>query len=265
MSELLETLDNGLLTLTFNRPDRRNGMTVSLSNKFLSAVRRAAEDPAVRCLVLTGAGDTFSAGGDMAKLQEMSSTLQTAEARAELSKMLREEMKVVELLHEMPKPTLAIINGAAAGAGLMFALACDMRFCLDTAKLTTAFAKIAACGDSGISYFLPRIVGPAKAYELMVNCDVLTGEEAHALGLVTKIAGADEFEKASHAYAQHLASLPTVAIGYMKKHLVASHNSTLGEILDLEAVGMAECMGTEDHRGAVQAFLNKTQPEFRGQ
>lgn len=264
MSELLETLDNGILTLTFNRPDRRNGMTVSLSNMFVSAVARAAEDPAVRCVVLTGAGNTFSAGGDMEQLVGMASGLKTQADRAELSQMLREEMKVFELLHEMPKPTLAVINGAAAGAGLMFALACDMRFCLETAKLTTAFAKIGACGDSGVSYFLPRIVGPAKAYELMFNSDVITGQEAHAIGLVTKVAPAEGFAEAAQAYAQHLADLPTVAIGYMKKHLVASHNSTLSEILDLEAVGMAECFATEDHRNAVDAFLNKNKPTFRG-
>lgn len=265
MSELLESLDNGVLTLTFNRPERHNGMTESLSDLFGSAVARAANNPAVRCVVITGAGKTFSAGGDMAKLNDMSSEQKTPEEREELRYMLREGMKVSQLLHEMPKPTLAIINGAAAGAGLIFALACDLRFCLDSAKLTTAFAKIGACGDSGISYFLPRIVGPAKAYELMFNSDVITGEQAHSIGLVTKVAPADEFQEAAQAYAQQLADLPTIAIGHMKKNLVASHSSTLSEILDLETDGMIECFETEDHRQAISAFLNKTKPTFRGQ
>ena len=149
-------------------------------------------------------------------------------------------------------------------AGLTFALACDLRFCLDSAKLTTAFARVGTCGDSGISYFLPRIVGPAKAYELMFNSDVITGQQALELGLVTKVAAAEDFEQAALSYAQQLAELPTIAIGLMKQNLIASHNSTLSEVLDLEADHMIRTLDTEDHRQAVAAFLNKTKPVFEG-
>ena len=261
MSELLETLDKGVLTLTFNRPDRQNAMTEPLADAFTDAVRRAAKDPAVRCVALTGAGRAFSAGGDMEGMQSFQASEIPLDERVEL---LRKGTEVVELLHEMPKPTVALINGAAAGAGLVFALACDMRFSLDTAKLTTAFVKIGACGDSGLSYFLPRIVGPAKAYELMYLSDVLTGQEARDIGLVTKTAPAAEFGDAARAFAQRLGDLPTVAVGLMKQNLVRSHSASLGEVLDLESANMIRSFDTEDHKNAVQAFMNKQQPKFEG-
>lgn len=265
MSHLLEDLDeHDVLTLTLNRPDRRNTMTEALSDDLYRAVSKAAENHEVRCLVLTGAGKTFCAGGDMEVMDGFSPEGGEERSQEELIAMLREGMKLVELLHEMPKPTLAVINGAAAGAGLMFALACDMRFCLDTAKLTTAFSMIGTSGDSGISYFLPRIVGPAKAAELMFSSEVITGAQAHEIGLVTKVASAEEFEAASRAFAKHLANLPTLAIGLMKRNLAASSSSTLSEILDLEADSMVRSMDTEDHRNAVQAFINKQQPKFEG-
>lgn len=261
MSELLETLEDGLLTLTFNRPERQNAMTESLADAFTDAVRRAGRDEAVRCVALTGAGKAFSAGGDMEGMQSFQASEIPFNERVDL---LRKGTEVIELLHEMPKPTVAIINGAAAGAGLVFALACDMRFSLDTAKLTTAFAKIGACGDSGLSYFLPRIVGPAKACELMYLSDVLTGQEASEIGLVTKSAPASEFEESARAFARRLADLPTVAVGLMKQNLIASHAATLGEVLDLESANMIRSFDTEDHKNAVQAFMNKQKPIFEG-
>lgn len=261
MSELLETLEDGVLTLTFNRPERQNAMTEALGDAFRDATRRAAENPAVRCVAITGAGKAFSAGGDMEGMATFQASDTSFDERVEL---LRKGTEVVELLHKMPKPTVALINGAAAGAGFVFALACDMRFSLDTAKLTTAFVKIGACGDSGLSYFLPRIVGPAKAYELMYLSDVLTGQEAREIGLVIQTAPAAEFEETARAFAQRLANLPTVAVGLMKQNLIASHSSTLEEVLDLESANMIRSFDTEDHKNAVQAFMNKQHPQFEG-
>ena len=173
-------------------------------------------------------------------------------------------MEISRLLHEMPKPTLAIIPGAAAGAGLSLALACDLRFALDTAKITTAFSKIGASGDFGGSYFLPYLVGAAKARELYFSADVITGQDAYQMGLVNKVAGADTFEEESSAYAQYLAGLPTVAVGYMKKNLNAAQNGTLSDVFDLEAMHMMRTFMTEDHKRAAGAFVNKEQPEFKG-
>lgn len=260
MSELLESVDDGVLTLTLNRPERRNAMTESMMASFTQATVRAAADPAVRCLVVTGAGRAFCAGGDVEALPSDAAELPD-ESRMQT---LRQGMEVNRLLHEMPKPTLAVIPGAAAGAGLALALSCDLRFCLDTAKLTTAFARIGVSGDSGMSYFLPRLVGDAKARELMFSSEVITGQEALDLGLVTKVASADDFDEAARAYARYLSGLPTVAIGYMKRNLNASHSSTLSEVLDLEAAHMIRTLGTEDHRLAVTAFQNKVDPRFEG-
>lgn len=267
MSELLESLDEGVLTLTLNRPERRNAITQSLSDALSEAIVRADQDPDVRCLVLTGAGKTFCAGGDMGgdgDENAMSALTDESTSQAARINSIRESMEIFRTLHEMPKPTLAIMNGAAAGAGLVFALACDMRFCLDTAKLTTAFARIGTSGDSGVSYFLPRIVGMPKALELMFTSDVVTGRQALEMGLVTKIASADTFEAESQAFARRLADLPTVAIGYMKENIFASLTSSLSKTLDMEAARMIQTLETDDHKQAVEAFLNKTQPSFKG-
>lgn len=261
MSEILESLDEGVLTLTFNRPEKRNALTATLVASFQEKIVQAAANPAVRCLVITGAGRAFCAGGDVGDMPSGDVQEDPSEVRIQT---LRHGMRTVEILHEVPKPTLAIINGAAAGGGLAFALACDMRFCLDTAKITTAFSKIGAAGDSGVSYFLPRLVGLAKATELMFTADVITGQQAHDIGLVTQVAAADEFEAASRDYARRLAGLPTIAIGYMKRHLRASFKSALGEILDMEAASMIHSLDTEDHQSAVKAFMNKTTPVFEG-
>ncbi len=267
MSDLEESFEDGVLTLTMNRPAARNAMSGEMMAAMFEAVPRAAADPKVRCLVLTGAGGAFCAGGDVkgfasaAGSNESTGEGPTMEQRVH---SLRHQMEISRILHEMPKPTLAIIPGPAAGAGLSLALACDMRFALDTAKLTTAFGKIGASGDFGGSYFLPQLVGAAKARELYFSSEVITGEEAHRIGMVTKIAKAAEFEEQSRAYAKHLASLPTVAVGYMKKNINAAQNGTLSDVFDLEAMHMMRTFMTEDHKRAAVAFVNKEAPEFKG-
>ena len=217
---LIETLDAGVCTLTMNRPEARNAMSGSMMAALNEAIPRVAADPAVRCVVLTGAGGAFCSGGDVKGFASDNAggggTIPSLEERVH---NLRQGMELSRWLHEMPKPTLAIIPGAAAGAGLSLALACDLRFCLDTAKITTAFSKIGASGDYGGSYFLPYLVGAAKARELYFTADVISGAEAFAMGLVSKVASADVFDAESKAYAQMLANLPTVAVGYMKKNL----------------------------------------------
>lgn len=267
MSELLDDLTDGVLTLTINRPDAHNTMTGSLTASLLDALGRAASDPQVRCVALTGAGRVFCAGGDVgdqASGANFDQSLNQEEADAQFVATVRSGSEVATLLHEMPKPSLAIINGAAAGAGLAVALACDFRFCLDTAKLTTAYAKIGLSGDCGISYFLPRLVGPARARELYVTADAITGAHAHEIGLVTKIAEADSFADEARTYAEYLASLPTIAVGFIKENLATAEHGSLGDVLDIEARNVVRAMRTEDHQRAAAAFANKEPIVFDG-
>ena len=267
MSELLEGFDNGVLTLTINRPDAHNTLTAGLTDALMDTLGRTVDNPEVRCVVLTGAGRVFCAGGDVgdqASCANFYPDLSQQEADAALVAVIRHGSDLATMLHEMPKPTLAIMPGAAAGAGLALALACDFRFCLDTAKLTTAYANIGLSGDVGLSYFLPRLVGSAKARELFFTADVITGREALEIGLVTKVASADAFADEARAYAARLAALPTVAIGFMKENLRVSERGSLGEVLDVEAVNVVRAMRTEDHQRAAAAFVKRETVEFEG-
>lgn len=260
MSELLESLEDGVLTLTINRPHAHNTLSESLSALLHDALIQAADDADVRCVVLTGAGGIFCAGGDVN--DQTSGNIGASDAT--MVKTIRDGMEMSRLLREIPKPTLAVISGAAAGAGLALALACDLRFCLDTAKLTTAFAKIGLSGDSGGSYFLPQLVGTAKARELYFMADVISGAEAYEMGLVSRVASAATFEEESLAFARRLAGLPTVALGLMKENLNAAEHRPLDDVFDLEAENIVRSMNTEDHKQAAQAFLNKEKPVFKG-
>ena len=264
---LLETLAGGVATLTMNRPAARNAMSGEMMRALHEALPRLAADDAVRAVVLTGAGGAFCAGGDVKGFAADASAGSNASAGFNLEGRalnLRTGMELSRWLHEMPKPTLAVIPGPAAGAGLSLALACDLRIAIDTAKLTTAFAKVGLSGDYGGSYFLPYLVGAAKARELYFTADVLTAQEALQIGLVNKVIPAADFAAEAAAYAAKLAALPTVALGYMKRNLNAAQHQSLHDVLDLEALHMVRCFMTQDHQGAAQAFVAKTAPQFKG-
>ncbi len=267
---LLETFEAGVATLTMNRPEARNAMSGEMMAAMHEALPRLAADNAVRCVVLTGTGGAFCAGGDVKGFASEAGASQAEDApkrgfdlegRAE---GLRSGMELSRLLHEMPKPTLAAIPGPAAGAGFSLALACDLRIALDTAKLTTAFSKVGLSGDYGGSFFLPYLVGQAKARELYFTAKVLSGAEAEAIGLVSRAVAADAYEAAVAEQARELASLPTIAVGYMKKNLNAAYGGNLSDAFDREALHMVRCFMTEDHKGAAQAFVEKRAPEFQG-
>ena len=266
---LIETFDNGIATLTMNRPEARNAMSGEMMAAMTEALPRLAADRNVRCVVLTGKGGAFCAGGDVKGFASEAGDSKSdkkprgfdLEGRAN---GLRAGMELSRLLHEMPKPTLAAIPGPAAGAGFSLALACDLRIALDTAKLTTAFSKVGLSGDYGGSFFLPYLVGQAKARELYFTASVVSGQEALDIGLVSRIASADEYESAVAALATELASLPTVAVGYMKKNLNSAYSGSLSDTFDREALHMVRCFMTDDHKGAAVAFVEKRTPEFHG-
>lgn len=264
--DLLESFKSGVATLTMNRPDARNALTPDMMQGLLSALPRLAADPTVRVVVLTGTGQAFCAGGDVKAFAKLASLSSAAGAMSFDQKVndLRARMEVSRWLHEMPKPTLAVIPGAAAGAGLSMALACDLRIACDDAKLTTAFSKVGLSGDFGGSYFLNHLVGAAKARELYFTGQVVRGDEAVKIGMVNRAVPFEQLAKAANDYALELASLPTIAIGYMKKNLNVALRGTLSDTLDAEAIHMISTFDTEDHKGAAKAFVEKRQPEFRG-
>lgn len=264
---LLETHEGGVATLTMNRPEARNAMSGPMMAALQQALPRLAADDDVRVVVLTGAGGAFCAGGDVKGFAAEASTGSNTGGGFNLEKRvlgLRSGMELSRWLHEMPKPTLAVIPGPAAGAGLSLALACDLRIAIDTAKFTTAFSKIGLSGDYGGSYFLPLLVGAAKARELYFTGDLLNAQEAFNIGMLNKVIPAADFAKEVAAYAAKLAALPTVALGYMKKNLNAADHRSLHDVLDLEAMHMIRCFMTEDHQGAAQAFVAKQTPTFKG-
>lgn len=262
--QLLETFEDGVATLTMNRPEARNALTGELLAALSDAAPRLALDPKVRVVVLTGAGGAFCAGGDVKGFVASKQPGAAAPSFDERVNSLRNGMEFSRWLHEMPKPTLAVIPGAAAGAGLSMALACDLRIAAAEAKLTTAFSKIGASGDYGGSYFLSKLVGPAKAKELYFTADVISGAEAAELGIVNRAVPAAELAQEAAKLARKLADLPTVAIGYMKKNLAMAEHGSLSQVMDLEAIHMVRTMMTEDHKAASLAFVEKRPPVFQG-
>ena len=261
---LIETVADGVATLTLNRPEARNALSPELLQALSAAAPRLALDPAVRVVVLTGAGGAFCAGGDVKGFVARGEPGAEAPTFDQRVNTLRSGMEFSRWLHEMPKPTLAVIPGAAAGAGLAMALACDLRIATEDAKLTTAFSRIGASGDYGGSYFLTHLVGPAKARELYFTADVISGREAAALGIVNRAVPAADLAAEAAKLARRLADLPTVAIGYMKRNLNAAEHATLSEVLDIEAQNMVRTQMTEDHKTASAAFVAKAKPVFQG-
>ena len=260
--DLLEAIDDGVATLTMNRPERRNAMSGAMLAGLLEALGRLAADNAVGAVVLTGTDPAFCAGGDVKAMAEGKEF--AADTMEEKARLLRGHMEISRLLHEMPKPTIAMVRGAAAGAGLSLALACDMRIAGTSAKFTTAFARVGYSGDFGGSYYLTRLVGTAKARELYYTADLLDAATALGLGLVNRVVPDDELESETRALAARLASGPRIAIAYMKRNMNAAESGTLGELLDLEAWHHTRCGMTEDHREATKAFVEKREPVFKG-
>jgi 2-(1,2-epoxy-1,2-dihydrophenyl)acetyl-CoA isomerase len=258
---VLEQLDDGLLTVVMNRPERRNALNAELCTLLADSLQRAAASSEVRAVLLTGAGGTFCVGGDVKAMAQADATAHTVDERI---RQLRARMEAARLLHEMPKPTIAAIAGAAAGAGLALALACDLRVAGESAKITTAFGKVGLSGDFGGSYFMTHLIGGARTRELYLTSPILTARQALELGLVTRVVADDQVDAAGTELARSLASGPTLTLGHMKQNLNLAERAALGECLDSEAWRHIACMSTEDHREAATAFVLKRSPRFTG-
>ena len=260
--EILKRVENGLAVLTLNRPERLNALTSNMIAGLGGILAELAADPAIGCVVLTGAGKGVCSGGDVAvqAARAGKSTL-SPEQRAD---GLRAGMEASRLLHEMPKPTIAMVNGVAAGAGMSLALACDMRIVAESARMTVAFAKVGLSGDYGGSYFLTRIVGPALARELYFTSEMLNSARLSALGLASRVVADDRLEAETMELATRFATGPRMAWRYIKRNMKAAEEGTLADTLDSEAFGMLRCRETADHAEAAKAFVEKRAPVFSG-
>lgn len=262
MSESLRvSQEAGVLTLTMNRPEVRNALDLPMSARLVEVLREAQVDPRVRVVVLTGAGDAFCAGGDV---KAMASGRDHEVGFEERAQRLRERADASRLLHEMPKPTVALIPGAAAGAGLALALACDFRLARAGAKLALAFSRVGLAGDYGISWFLTQAVGPVRAREWLMLAPIFSAEQAMAEGLVNRVFAAEQYQQACSDFVRELAQGPALAYAYIKRNVDLASSSSLGTSLDAEAVHQARCMFSEDHREAAKAFAEKRPPHFAG-
>ncbi len=263
--DLLLRVEDGVATLTMNRPERRNALSGPMMDGFRTALPVLSNDPDVRCVVVTGAGRAFCAGGDvkgMAEGNPAGGPAPTLEGR--IQNLFESEVAVSGILHEMPKPTIAALPGAAAGAGLSIALACDLRIAAEGAILTTAFAKIGFSGDYGGSWFLSRLVGTAKARELYFLSDRIDAKEAERLGIVNRVVADAALPDEVASLARRIASGPPIALRYMKENLNRALVSDLRTCLAAEAAGMIRTGTTEDNREAIRAFVEKREASFKG-
>ena len=257
--------DGGVATVTLNRPERMNSLTVELMNALAERLREAADDPEVRVVVLTGAGArAFSAGADLAPPGGDSPGGGGPQTLEESIDQLQRFQESSWLLHSMPKPTVAAVNGAIAGASLSLACACDFRVAAEQAVFATAFARIGFSGDFGGSYFMTSIVGTAKARELYLLGERFDAEEALRIGLVHRVFARDTFRKEAEAFARRLAEGPPIGHRYMKRNLNLAQQLHVRDLLDLEAEAMMRTGRSEDFMNAAQAFLKKESPVFRG-
>lgn len=256
--QILYDVTEGVGTVTLNRPEAMNAFGGTMREDVLRLLRQAEGDSRVRCVVITGAGKAFCAGGDIASMAE----LQAREDTAVISQRMDVGADVVHLLRAMPKPVIAAINGAAAGAGLNLALACDMRLAAESAKLSASFVKIALVPDWGGTYLLTRLVGTAKAMELMMTGDRLTAADALRLGLVNRVIADTAFREQAMSFARQLASGPIATLAHIKRATYLGATGHLSESLATEAQAQTSLFLSDDAREGMRAFLEKRSPRF---
>ena len=245
--------------IRLNRPGKLNALTSQMAEETIEAMERAAETPDVRCVVITGEGRGFCAGQDLTEFRERG--LEELDVAEHLRSGYN---RLIAAIVGLPKPVIAGVNGVAAGAGLSLACACDVRMASEAALFMQAFVKIGLVPDSGGTWLLPRIVGPARALELSITGERIDAAEALRIGLVGRVVGAEQFPKELESYAQALAAGATRAIGVTKRVLAENAGADLAEALEREALAQAQLIGSPDFMEGVQAFLEKRPPKFEG-
>lgn len=247
--------DEGVLVLTLNRPHRRNALSIELYQLLVDELEIAAADPEVRVVVLTGAGPSFCTGGDVKRMADPNARRGTFEERVE---RLRARTRIVELLHGMDKPSIAMMRGFAVGAGMSLALACDLRFGDPSTTMRTGFLLVGLSGDFGGHYFLPRIVGPAKAKELYLLSSTLGAEECLRLGLLNRLCEPQRLHEDVMAAARTMSSWSAVALAHVKRNLETGASADLEHVLNEESWRHVQCTETSEHGEALRALTKRS-------
>jgi 2-(1,2-epoxy-1,2-dihydrophenyl)acetyl-CoA isomerase len=257
---ILTHVENKVATLTFNRPDKLNALNRELVTQSIACLKQWSRDAQIGAIVVTGSGRAFCAGGDVGN---MAKDGQPPSLEEQIDG-LREAQELSWLLYNMPKPTIAAVNGYAMGAGLGICLACDLRIASESAKFGTAYAKVGFGGDFGTTWLLTRSVGAAKAKEMFFLSDAIDATEACRLGLVNRVTPADQLTARAGEMASRIAHGPLTSYRYMKANVNQAMDSDMRSLLDREAETHLRCGQTEDHQEGVRAFLEKRPPNFTG-
>ena len=258
---LIHEVKDGVATLTLNRAERLNALGGTLRDDLYDAITRSAADPEVRVMIVTGAGKGFCAGGDVKAMNEAK---EGQRERPLLEKIAPLRDRTLLAMRDAPQPIIAAVNGAAAGAGMNLALACDIRLASTAAKFSQAFVKRGLHPDWGGTYFLPRVVGMAKACEMIFTGEVVDAAEALRLGIVSRVLSPEELLPAAHTLARAIAAGPPIALRLAKRGLYRNAESDLRTALEYETFAQNACFETEDAREGIKAFVDKRAPVFRG-
>ncbi len=253
--------DQGVRTITLNRPDVLNAFDEAMLTTLLKVLRQAEKDASVRCLVLTGAGRAFCSGQDLAEVRDRYERNETMDFGGLLRKRYN---PVIDRLRNIEKPVVASVNGVAAGAGCSVALACDLRIAAESASFIQAFINVGLVPDAGSTFMLPRLVGVGRAMDLACTGRKVKSDEALRIGLINQVAPDDALADETTKLARRLAELPTRVIGLIKRAINVAWCSNLETHLDYEAMLQATAAQTNDHREGIMAFIEKRSPRFAG-
>jgi len=261
--QLLCRVEDRVAIITLNRPEARNALSDELTPALRRMIAERGDDADVGALVITGAGTAFCAGGDVKGMGDKRNQA-FASIEAQTADLQVRQRTLSGVLVGLRKPTIAALPGPAAGAGLSIALACDIRIAAQSAFVSTGYAKVGLSGDYGIAWLLTRLVGTARARELMFTADKVDAQRCERIGLVNRVVADDDLQAETFALAKSLATGPALALGHMKDNLDEALVNDFLTSMDAEAVRLVRSFHTEDHKEAVQAFIEKRKPDFKG-